>query len=342
MSGTSLDGLDIAHCTFSRNTETWDYSISKAVTVSYPPDLLDKLKNAGTLSGEELSLFHVDLGVFFGESVKRFMDENRLKVDFVSSHGHTVFHQPERSFTLQIASPAHIAAITGCKVVADFRTGDVARGGHGAPLVPIGDELLFAEFDVCLNLGGIANLSFSENGKRVAFDVCPFNMLFNWLSAQLGHAFDEDGKLTASGRVDTALLTALNSLAYYEQSGPKSLGWEWVKDQVLPVLENSRIPVENKLATCCAHAVHQLSRSIPVGIKKVLLTGGGAYHRFFVAELKKAFVDVEIVVPSDEIIQYKEALIFAFLGLLRWEEQINCLSSVTGAKTNSISGAIYL
>ncbi len=342
MSGTSLDGLDIAHCEFRFVDQKWHYSITCAETVAYPAELEERLKSSTLLSGLQLSLLHTDLGIYFGQQTRQFLDKNKLKADFVSSHGHTVFHQPKESLTLQIGSPAHIAAKCNLPVVADFRTGDVALGGNGAPLVPIGDELLFNEFDVCLNLGGIANFSYRANGKRLAYDVCPFNLIFNYLSNQLGVKYDDGGSLTRTGTVNENLLKQLNALDFYRQIGPKSLGWEWVESEVIPLFEQNRDLVENQLATFCQHVCQQLEKAFPENTQNILITGGGAYHRFFIEQLGLRLPNLRLVIPDDEIIQYKEALIFAFLGVLRWRNQINCLSSVTGASTDSIAGAIYL
>ncbi len=340
MSGTSLDGIDIAHCSFT-HTSRWQYEINEVITVTYPEELKRLLKNATRLSALELAQLNVDLGIFIGNAVNEFLLGIRVKVDFISSHGHTVFHQPNHSLTLQIGSPAHISAITGYPVVADFRTKDVALGGNGAPLVPIGDELLFADYDVCLNLGGIANISYSDNGTRRAFDVCPFNLVFNHLANQIGLEYDKDGKASAGGAINGTLIRQLNELSYYSQEGPKSLGWEWVESEVIKLIDQLPDTTENKLRTFCEHVVGQISQVIPSSAKKILVTGGGTWHSFFISELKKQ-TTAEVVVADKRIVDFKEALIFAFLGTLRWRNEINCLRSVTGAKSDNCGGAIYL
>ncbi len=340
MSGTSLDGLDIAHCSFTK-TSKWQYAINEAATVTYPEELKQSLKNSMHLSGLEIAQLNVDLGIFMGNAVNNFLMDIRVKVDFISSHGHTVFHQPHKSLTLQIGSPAHISAITGYPVVADFRTKDVALGGNGAPLVPIGDELLFEDYDSCLNLGGIANISFNNNGTRRAFDVCPFNIVFNHLANQLGMEYDKDGKISAGGAINGTLIRQLNELSYYVQEGPKSLGWEWVESEVIKLIDQLPDTTENKLRTFCAHVVGQISQVIPASAKKILVTGGGTWHSFFISELKKQ-TTAEVIVADRRIVDFKEALIFAFLGTLRWRNEVNCLRSVTGASVDNVGGAIYL
>ncbi len=341
MSGTSLDGLDICYCVFSQLDQKWQYEILAAETVVYSNSWKAKLANSMNLSGVELMRLDADLGVYFGERVLEFLKKESLAApDFIASHGHTVFHQPENGLTTQIGSGAHIKAVTNVTTVCDFRTFDVALGGNGAPLVPIGDKLLFANYDACINLGGIANISFEESGVRKAFDICPFNMVLNHLIAERNLEYDNHGGIAREGKLQQSLLNALNELAYYQQARPKSLGKEWVDDVFLKTLNEFDFSMEDKLHTCVHHFVAQIAEVILDDAKQVLLTGGGAYHSFFVEELQKK-MSAQVEVPNAQLIEFKEALIFAFLGVLRLENKTNVLSSVTGAKSDSCSGIVY-
>lgn len=342
MSGTSLDGLDIAFCQFVKKHWGWEYHVRQATTIAYPQYLGRLLKKSVELGGLELAQLNVDLGVFMGIAVADFIKLHQISADFIASHGHTVFHQPEKSLTLQIGSPTQIAALANLPVVADFRTGDVALGGNGAPLVPIGDEILFSGFDVCLNLGGIANISYKMNDKRLACDVCPFNLVFNHLAQKLGHEYDDKGHLTAQGKTDSQLLEHLNALPYYHLSGPKSLGWEWVSSEMLSLIDKSDATIQDKLNTFCTHAVQQICNTLPPDPHNILVTGGGAFHEYFIKHLQEALPETIVQVPESGLVNFKEAMVFAFLGVLRWKNEINCLSSVTGAQRDSIGGAIYL
>ena len=343
MSGTSLDGLDIAFCTFSKQGKNWKYEIKKTETISYNKQWKDKLQTAHLLSSQELLKLHTVFGKFMGEKVSQFIKKNKIsKIDLVSSHGHTVFHQPQNGFTLQIGDGASLAAIAGIKTVCDFRSTDVALGGQGAPLVPIGDELLFSKYDACLNIGGIANISFKNKGKRVAFDICPTNMVFNYLAKKAGHDYDKDGKLASKGIFNGDLFERFNSLPFYKNYKSKSLGREWIEENFISVLEKSKLSIEAKLATASEHAAFQTARVLNnFNIKNVLVTGGGAYNKDFLNRIS-AYTNCELHLPDDKTIQFKEALIFAFLGVLRLRNEINTLKEVTGAKRSSCGGALYL
>jgi anhydro-N-acetylmuramic acid kinase len=341
MSGTSLDGLDVAICRFTKNNE-WEYKILAAKTFDYSRELKLKLSEAHLLNGENLTQLHSDLGTLHGEWLHDFILLHKFEIDFIASHGHTVFHQPEKGFTLQIASPQHIAAITRIPVVADFRTLDVALGGQGAPLVPIGDLQLFSKYKYCLNLGGIANISIKNSSEEIiAFDICHCNMSLNFIAEKLGHPFDRDGKIAANGKIIPELRDALNQLDYFQKAIPKSLGKELFEQKILPLI-SSFIPEEYVLTTITHHIADQiLSVLNQFGPGDVLVTGGGAYHKLLI-ELLRDQAASKIVVPEDNIIQFKEALIFAFLGVLRWRNEPNCLASVTGASRNNCGGVIIL
>lgn len=344
MSGTSLDGLDIVYVSFFYSVENqWSFKIKFAKTVSYPSKLKEKLANSKQLSGLDLMLLNNQLALFFGKCVTDFIAKNNIKkssIDFIASHGHTVFHQSEQHLTTQIGSGAVLAATTNLTTISDFRSIDVALGGHGAPLVPIGDKLLFAKYDYCLNIGGIANISYKKNKQHIAFDVCPANLVLNALSTTLGKSFDEDGKLAASGKINKVLLKQLNLLAYYNQIPPKSLGSEWIENNVFPLLATFNISVEDKLCTFSEHIAIQLSKIFTGTNKTIFATGGGVLNLFLVERIK-LHTKCTIVLPNKQLIEFKEALIFAFLGVLRYRNEVNCLASVTGAKRNNVGGSIY-
>ena len=348
MSGTSLDGLDIACCEFSKSADAkWKYKILKTETINYPRALVTKLGSAYTFGGEALSLLDVELGIYFGEQVKKFISKYQLKkINFIASHGHTVFHRPEKMLTLQIGSGAHIAAITKLPVVFDFRRKDIALGGQGAPLVPIGDHLLFDDFDFCINLGGIANVSYLQNDKIIAFDICPVNIVLNNLSSKLGLIYDKDGKMAAKGKLIPELLKQLNRLTYYNKKHPKSLGKEWVDEKFYPLINKfSKQDIRNIMNTVCEHIAIQIQHSLngsKTNGKRVLLTGGGVFNSYLIKRIKHYCRDYNLEIPSKETINFKEALIFAFLGVLRWENKINCLKSVTGAQEDNVGGNICL
>ncbi|NQV03341.1 MAG: anhydro-N-acetylmuramic acid kinase, partial [Bacteroidia bacterium] len=268
-------------------------------------------------------------------------------------------------WSTQIGKGAAIAAETGLPVVCDFRSTDVALGGQGAPLVPIGDQLLFTDYHYCLNLGGFANISFVQEGKRIAYDICPANMVLNTLANQAGQAFDDNGNMARSGKILPGLLESLNHLSYYHQPAPKSLGKEWVESTINPLLdpliqhpatlslrgaEAAREPkqerrgnkIQDLLHTFCEHIAIQAGNNTGINrVDKLLITGGGAMNSYLVERIRH-YAAPQIILPDLQTIHFKEALIFAFLGLLRWRNEINILSSVTGAKRDSVGGAIYL
>ncbi len=338
MSGTSIDGLDIALCQFYK-TNRWHYAILNAKTIPYSHQWKKKLTTAPTLSAYDFLKLHKEYGTYLGECVVNFIHTVNIQPDFISSHGHTVFHEPTRHFNFQLGDGAFIASRTGITTISDFRTLDIAFGGQGAPLVPIGDELLFADYEYCLNVGGIANISFKKKNKRIAFDVCPANMVLNELAAQRNLAFDTDGKLACRGTINNKLLNELNKLDYYVSPFPKSLGREWVEQNFLPILYRYSCTIEDKLTTVYEHIAIQIAKNIS-NKGKMLITGGGAYNKFLISCIQSK-VDVEIIVPSKMLVEFKEALIFAFIGLLRWLNMPNVLTSVTGASKSLSCGVIH-
>lgn len=345
MSGTSLDGLDIAVCEFTEHNGKWSYQLLAAETIEYEQAWRRKLLGAMHCSGIELVNLDIAFGDYCGEQLKQFLGRHQLTVQFASSHGHTIFHNPKGGYTYQIGQGSWMAAASGVPVICDFRTLDVACGGEGAPLVPIGDKLLFSDFTFCLNLGGIANISFDKEGKRLAFDVCPLNLILNDITEKEFHLpYDPDGRLSSQGNVHFGLLDELNQLDFYDAPYPKSLGREWVETKFQPILKQYSVSPQDALATLCEHMATQIARCLEEsGLQgKVLVTGGGAFHMHLIQRIKSIAHSFEIIVPEKELVLFKEAVIFAFLGLLRAREEKNCLSSVTGAQIDVCGGAIYL
>lgn len=340
MSGTSLDGLDICYVKFPF-PDVEKFEILKAETIPYDENWRLKLKNAIHLSAEELTQLDFDYGIYLGKKTKEFIQNHQIQsLDFIASHGHTVFHNPTKNYTLQIGKGQGIFTETGIKTVFDFRSQDVLMGGQGAPLVPIGDRFLFKEFDACLNLGGFSNISFERNSIRIAFDICPVNIILNQLAEQIGKPYDKNGEIARSGKIDLNLLEELNQLEYYQKPAPKSLGIEWCNEKIYPIIGKHPLKTENIISTFTEHIAEQIAVVLNQNsIRNVFITGGGAYHVFLMERLQTK-TDCQIILPEKQIIDYKEALIFAFMGLLRLENKINVLASVTGARKDHISGMV--
>jgi len=339
MSGTSLDGLDICFAQFWKENSKWNFKIVKAETLPYPKDLEDQLKNSIHLSSPDLLALNCDYGYYLGKAVRNFIEKNQLeKIDLIASHGHTVFHQPQRKFTLQIGDGRAIKTVTEIPVIYDFRSQDVLLGGNGAPLVPIGDEMLFSEYDACLNLGGFSNISFKINNKRIAFDIAPVNIVLNNLAQNFNQNYDENGDLARKGNINQDILAKLNSLEFYNLPHPKSLGIEWCHENVYPLF--SGIEALDILATFTEHTAEQISKILNENqLKNVLFTGGGTYNQYLIERIKTK-TESEIIIPEKQIIDFKEALIFAFMGVLRWNDEINIISSATGSLHDHSSGII--
>lgn len=342
MSGTSLDGIDLAHLHFWEKDGKWSYQILECLTISYPNYWLNKLKVAVHFSENELNQLNEEYSDFLGNTIKDFLKEFRIEsIDAVCSHGHTILHQPQKGITLQIGNLPKIAEITEKTVVCDFRIQDVELDGQGAPLVPIGDRLLFSEFDFCLNLGGFSNISFEENGERIAFDISPVNTVLNFYANQLGMNYDDKGVIARSGKLNQNLLTELNNLDFYQKKYPKSLGVEFVNARVLPLIENYSISIVDKLNTFVEHITMQIALALPKKEGKMLITGGGAYHLFLLERMQKHLPKMNVIVPNTKTLEFKEALIFGLLGVLKLRNEINVLCSVTGAKKDHSSGKIF-
>lgn len=343
MSGTSLDGLDLCYVNFHFK-KNWRFEIIATEFIRYDGEMETSLSNAHQLSAQHLEYLHEEFGAFTADCVNGFIRKKNLpKPDLVCSHGHTVFHDPANGITRQISDGQIIATKTEITCISDFRTEDVSLGGQGAPLVPIGDELLFADYQACLNLGGFSNISFQDKNERLAFDICPVNIVLNPLANVLGKEYDENGNIARGGSIDQHLLKSLNELQLYSASPRPSLAREWLEESFLPVIKKNNSSVQEKIATVTEHAAEQISLVInqKAGDGKVLVTGGGAKNSFLIERLK-ALSHAEIVIPETELIDFKEALIFALLGVLKFNDQTNVLRSVTGASRDSSSGKISL
>ncbi len=341
MSGTSLDGVDLAYIKFN-HSENWTFEIFQSETVSYSEEWLNKLKNAIHFSPSELEELNVAYTKLLASIISEFISKNQLaEIDAVCSHGHTILHQPQNGITLQIGNLPMIRDLVNQTIVCDFRVQDVQLGGQGAPLVPIGDKLLFSEYDYCLNLGGFSNVSFNENGNRIAFDISPVNAVLNSYANELGFPYDDAGNFAKSGNINQDLLQQLNDLEFYALPYPKSLGMEFVNAKIFPLMNSYSIDVKDKLCTFVEHIAIQIANICSKPNAKLFITGGGAYNRFLIERLRNYLPTTELVIPDDKTIQFKEALIFGFLGVLRLRDEINVLSSVTGASKNHSSGVVF-
>lgn len=350
MSGSSLDGLDICFAEFQEISGKWTFKILNADCINYSPELYKNLQLARTLSAKDYLLLDTQYGKYLGTAVNQFIKAHNLhhQVALVSSHGHTTFHHPESSMTHQLGNGAAIAAETGLPVVSDLRALDIAFGGQGAPIVPLGEKLLFPSTDFFLNLGGIANISIHDTESVIAFDVCPANRVLNLLAAQINKVYDENGSCASFGKIHEPLLQELNTINYYTKDPPKSLSNEFGTEIIYPIITSYALDVADALRTYVEHIAVQIKNSLAPYITKenaqLMITGGGAFNQFLVDRISFQLNDVSIetIVPGEEIVNYKEALIMGFLGILRWREQPTVLASVTGARKNSIGGALWL
>lgn len=343
MSGTSLDGIDLAHLHFSVENDKWTFEILECETISYDSSWLNNLKNAVDFSMSELEILNKNYTKLLGKIISEFIDHHKIEnLDAVCSHGHTILHQPQKGITLQIGNLPEIATYTNQKVVCNFRVQDVTFGGQGAPLVPIGDRILFSDYDYCLNLGGFSNVSFEQNNQRIAFDISPVNTVLNFYANKLDLDYDDKGAISKSGKLNYNLFNELNTLEYYKKSFPKSLGFEFVKEIVLPLIEKHSISIEDKMHTFTEHIALQTSHSLPIKNGKLLATGGGTYNDFLIERMQFHLPQMQIIIPDKKVLEFKEALIFGLLGVLKLRNEINVLCSVTGATHDHSSGEIYI
>ncbi|MBI5915642.1 MAG: anhydro-N-acetylmuramic acid kinase [Bacteroidetes bacterium] len=358
MSGSSLDGLDVAFCRLDTEQQGSSFRVEKwelleAATLPLSTEWQARLRQLPTASAFELANAHAAFGRYLGGLVNAFFTKRKLtasEVDLIASHGHTIFHEPAKGFTLQIGDGAALAAVTGCTVVSDFRTADVALGGQGAPLAPMADKVLFPGYDFYLNLGGIANITCNTNGRFVAFDVTGANQVLNALAGEVGQPFDEGGKLAASGRFDGSLFEKLNRLPYLHEPYPKSLSNQWVQENMVTTCLQAPGPVEDRLHTVCQHVAFQLAQSFRQVVENerfrkekyhLLATGGGAFNGYLMQCIQEKNPNVELVIPSENVVKFKEACLMALLGVMRLEGVPNCMSSVTGARRDAVGGGVY-
>lgn len=352
MSGSSLDGLDIAFVHLHENAGKWSFDIIHADCYAYTPEWRNKLQSSVELNALDYLLLDAEYGHYTGQLVNAFINKYQLdyKVQLIASHGHTTFHVPSKKMTAQLGNGAAIAAETGIPVVSDLRSLDVALGGQGAPIVPVGDKLLFGDYRYCLNIGGIANISTVKNNEYISFDICPANRVLNMLAEKMGKDYDEGGNIARNGSIAEPLLRQLNQLDYYANAYPKSLANSYGTDIIMPLLEHSGHKTEDLLATYTEHIATQIQHAIEMTgawqqeETQLLATGGGALNVFLIERLqeKLSSQQIKVVVPEHSVTLYKEALIMALIGVLRWRDENNVLSTVTGATRSSINGAVWM
>ncbi len=364
MSGSSLDGLDIVFVELHENAGEWRFEILAAECYEYDEEWKQKLKNAIGLNALDYQLLHTAYGHYLGKEINRFSENNNLQyqVGLIASHGHTTFHEPAQKMTAQLGDGAAIAAQTKLPVVNELRALDIAFGGQGAPIVPIGEKHLFKDFEMCLNIGGIANISFNKGSQYIAYDICPANRVLNMIAARVNKEYDAGGEMAAPGNVHEKLLQKLNAMDYYQQPFPKSLANNFGTDEVFPLIRSFGLTHNDELRTYVEHIVLQIKKAIENSewsvvsgetlrvnsdsgkTLKLLVTGGGAFNTFLVQRLKDElqFLNIEVTIPEENIVKYKEALIMALIGVLRWRQENNVLASVTGAERDSIGGAVWI
>ncbi len=347
MSGSSMDGLDIAYCRIEEVGGKWSFEIEQAACIEFDEQWKQKLTNITNVSAKDLLLTHTEFGHWMGKTIHQFIEENNLthKVHLIASHGHTVFHEPALGMTFQMGDGASIAAETQLSVVSDLRNLDVALGGQGAPIVPIGEQLFWSDYHYFLNIGGISNLTIKSADKFVAFDVCAANRVLNLIANEMGMAYDKEGIEASKGSIHQGLLNELNNLDYYQKPYPKSLSNEFGLDVLFSIIQKYELSNQDKLRTMCEHIAYQIGESIMPGeSQKMMVTGGGAFNTFLMKLISEKLLtkNVEVVIPDSKLIQYKEALVMALIGTLRWREENNVLSSVTGASRSSVGGALWM
>lgn len=349
MSGSSLDGLDIAFAEFEESGGKWTYEIKETACFGYNEEWINRLKNAVSLSALDYLLLHTEYGHYIGQKVNEFITDRGLQyqVSLIASHGHTTFHIPSKKMTAQLGDGAAIAAETGLPVVTDLRALDVALGGQGAPIVPIGEKMLWKDYDYFLNIGGISNISVNSD-PYVAFDICPANRVLNMLANEMGESYDNGGQIASSGNINSSLLEKINHLDYYRHPYPKSLANDFGTEVVYPMIRDAGCGIPDALRTYCEHIALQVRNAIPdsrlmTHDSRLLATGGGAFNTFLIKRISEGLkgLGIEVVVPDPDLVNYKEALIMAFIGVLRWRQEYNVLSSVTGAARDSIGGALW-
>lgn len=338
MSGTSLDGLDL--CIANFDMRSMKFEMGPCTTIEYDALWKKRLATAQNLDDSALDELNKEYASWLALQANIWLSINNERVDLIASHGHTILHEPHKGITLQIGNHPELSNLTSLPVICDFRTQDVQLGGQGAPLVPMGDKMLFNQYRSCLNLGGFSNISYNEKGERIAYDISPCNILLNKLIHTIGEEYDRDGKLAKSGSLLPELHKQLSSISFYRKSPPKSLSREWLEKEILPIINKfGTNNLEDILHTVVIHISEEIAKNIP-DEGRCLITGGGAYHQFLIQQIQER-TNAKIIIPDDKLIQFKEALVFGFLGALKWRNKINVLSSVTGARHDHCSGTIF-
>lgn len=341
MSGTSIDGIDLALIEFSVANDI-NYKFLASKTYKYSEDWVQKLRYNPTISAADLFKLDHEYAIYSAEVINKFIQEfdlNREEINCVAHHGHTYLHRPDLGYTFQLGCSPILSDLVQLDFITDFRKEDVALGGQGAPLVPIGDLYLFKEYDACINLGGFMNISFQEGNSRTAYDLGSFNYILNHLANKLGLEYDKEGSIARSSKADSSLLEKLTKLDYYQRELPKSIGAEYAEAYIIPLVDQFETTVA--ISTYTKHAALIVAKEVDNhSFKKILLSGGGAHNLYFI-DLLQELTTAEIVVSNQELTDFKEALIFALLALLKREEKINVLSSVTGSNTDHSAGILY-
>ncbi len=355
MSGSSLDGLDIASCRFElQGDRIVHWQLLEGETVPFPASWQVHLRRLPEADARTLAHAHAALGRWMGEAVNGFLARYpHLRPDCIASHGHTIFHFPAEGFTTQIGDGAAVASVTGYTTVSDFRGTDVALGGQGAPLAPIADRLLFPQYELMLNLGGIANITCNIEGRYIAFDIGGANQILNALTQSIGLPYDDGGRMAASGRLIEPLMEAMDRLPYFQAAPPKSLGNDWVQAHQTEAYIAWPASVEDRLHTACVQLARQTALALARIMEsenwrlpqyRILATGGGAFNTFLtncIVEACNTVAPVSLQVPEPGIIAFKEAVLMALMGVLRMAGLPNCMASVTGASRDAVGGAVY-
>lgn len=353
LSGSSLDGADLAVCSFSVDpltpTKLLSWNIHLARTIPYPQEWITRFKNLPGASARDLVLADTELGHYYGVLINQLLKEHSITVDLISSHGHTIFHFPELKTTTQIGDGAAIVSETGIDTVTQLRSVDVAFAGEGAPLAPLGDRYLYPGYTYYLNLGGIANVTAYQDEKIIAFDICPCNQIFNALAETIGQDFDRDGAIAASGNLNHPLLARLQDDDYLIKPYPKSLDNTWSQEHQVKQAIQWDARLEDKMNTAVefvaleiAKACRQLTQPESSTERPTLFcTGGGALNAHLISRIAFHCPEIELVLPSRKIIEFKEVSFIALAGLFRCLRVPNLYASVTGAPSDTINGALY-
>lgn len=348
-SGTSLAGLDLVFVALTEVRGKWTYEIKAAERLAYTPEWEEKLGSAANLPARDYLLLNSEYGHYTGHAVKQFISQHQLdhQVHFITAHGHTVFHVPGQKMTAQLGDGAAIAAVTGLPVISDLRAMDVALGGKGAPILPIAEQLLFPDYRYRVNLGENATIAIQKDEQFLAFDICPCNYILDTLAETLGRAYDDEGKLAAGGVTDQPLLGALNGLAFYNEKYPRTLASKFGTGIVMPMIQQHQLSTQGKLNTYTHHIAAQIEKVVKDLLpqeedtsRSLLLTGGGTANTYLVKVIEEVLQPLNITVTTQNE-PFRNALMIALLGALRWRQEPNALASVTGAEKDSVGGALW-